>query len=62
MILLENLLILAFFGTAAGFLIKKVASPFLKKSQAYSGCASCSSGSCSSISKLEINDGFKASS
>jgi hypothetical protein len=52
MIIVENLIILAVFGVAIGFIIKKISGPFLKKNTNAGSCSSCT-GSCSSIPKFE---------
>jgi hypothetical protein len=54
MVVIENILILALFGGALGYLIKKGSDRFiLKNGKNQSGCSSCSSGSCNSIPDFE---------
>ncbi|MCR9065224.1 MAG: hypothetical protein NXI00_14725 [Cytophagales bacterium] len=54
MVILENIIILALFGGALGYVLKKVFSVFFKKNGDASGaCASCSAGSCGSVKDFE---------
>ncbi|MGR3809476.1 hypothetical protein [Jiulongibacter sp. NS-SX5] len=48
MVVLENIIIIAVFGGALGYLIKKGSERFISKNAASEGCSSCgSSGGCS---------------